>query len=68
MEAVATLDLDLYDMGAQVGQIASVMAGGRSVPVRAYARNARVRINAKVAAKMGFKIHDWVMTKVENVE
>jgi len=68
MGAVAALDLDLYGMGVQAGEIASVLAKGGTVPVRSYARKAHFLINAKVAAKMGLEIQDEVMKKVKNLE
>lgn len=56
MGAVASLDVDPYDMGAQAAGIMSRMIGGAAGPVRAYAQKAELTVNEKVAAKMGIMI------------
>jgi putative ABC transport system substrate-binding protein len=62
MGAIASLDMDPYDMGVQAGGIADRVAAG-SGALRAYARTARLSINAKAAKKMGLKIRDEVLKK-----
>jgi len=66
--AVAALDLDLYDMGVQAGELASALALGKTGPLRVYARKASLAINTKVASKMGMKIPEAVMKKVKGLE
>lgn len=68
MGAVAALDLDLYDMGVQAGEMASVLAASGAGPVRVYARKSHLLVNAKVASKMGLRIQSELMKKVKNVE
>ena len=68
MGAVAALDVDPYDMGAQAGEIVKKLAKGETGAIRVWARASRLTINRKVAAKMGLKIKDEIAKKVENVE
>jgi putative ABC transport system substrate-binding protein len=63
MGAVASLDMDPYDMGVQASEIANRAARGGRNSVRVYARTARLWINAKVAKKMGLKIRDEILMK-----
>lgn len=68
MGAVAALDVDPYDMGAQAGEIVNRLKAGETGTIRVWARAAHLTINAKVAAKMGFKIKAESMKKAENDE
>ena len=56
MGAVASLDVDPYDMGVQAGELVNLLAAGRTGPIRVYARASRLTINTKVAEKMGLAI------------
>jgi putative ABC transport system substrate-binding protein len=56
MGAVASLDVDPYDMGTQAAGIARRMIGDAAEPMRVYARKHNLAINEIVAAKMGIMI------------
>jgi putative ABC transport system substrate-binding protein len=56
MGAVASLDVDPYDMGTQAAGIASRLIGHTAEPLRVYARKHELSINEIVAAKMGIAI------------
>lgn len=58
MGAVASLDVDPYDMGVQAAEILSKVSAGRAGAIRVYARKSHLSINRNVAAKMGLKIRD----------
>jgi putative ABC transport system substrate-binding protein len=58
MGAVASLDVDPYNMGVQAAEILSRVAAGHSGAMRVYARKSHLSINRNVAAKMGLKIKD----------
>lgn len=66
--AIAALDLDPYDIGAQAAAIARRLAAGQQGAIREYARASRLSINEKVAKKMGLRIRDDVLSKVKKVE
>jgi putative ABC transport system substrate-binding protein len=70
MGAIASLDMDPYDMGAQAAEIVDRIAKGEGNGdgVRVYPRAARLSINVKAAEKMGLKIRDAVLKKVGKVE
>lgn len=68
MGAVAALDVDPYDMGAQAGEIVNRLKAGKTDAIRAWARASHLTINSKVAAKMGLKIRDEITKRVENIE
>ncbi len=68
MGAVAALDVDPYDMGAQAGEIVNRLSAGKTGAVRAWARASHLTINSKVAAKMGLKIKNGIMKKGGNDE
>jgi putative ABC transport system substrate-binding protein len=68
MGAVAALEVDPYDMGAQAGEIVKKLAEGGTGAIRVWARASHLTINRKVAAKMGLKIKGEIAKKVENVE
>ncbi len=65
MGAVAALEVDPYDMGAQAGEIVNRLQTGKTEAIRAWARASHLTINSKVAAKMGLKIKDDIMKKAE---
>jgi putative ABC transport system substrate-binding protein len=58
MGAVASLDVDPYDMGVQAAEILSKVSAGHAGAIRVYARKSHLSINRNVAAKMGLKIRD----------
>jgi len=58
MGAVASLDVDPYDMGVQVAELAKGAISGGRWGVHAHARKTRVTFNVKTAAKMGIKPAD----------
>ena len=66
--AIASLDVDPYDMGVQAGEIVKRLSAGDTGAIRVYARKYRLTINAKVAAKLGLKIGDEILKKAANVE
>jgi len=68
MGAIAALDIDPYDMGVEAAEIAKKISLGNSSAIRVYARKSTLSINAKVAAKMGLKIADDLLTQRNIVE
>ncbi len=68
MGAIAALDIDPYDMGVQASEIANKILAGNSSAIRVYARKSTLSINIKVAAKMGLKIADDLLTQRNIVE
>ncbi len=68
MGAVAALDVDPYDIGVQAGEIVRGFSADRSGTTRVYARKSQLTINAKVAKKMGLKIRDDILRKVDKIE
>jgi putative ABC transport system substrate-binding protein len=68
MGAVAALDVDPYEMGAQAGEIVNRLKSGKTGAIRAWAHASRLTINSKVAAKMGLRIKDEMTKRAENVE
>jgi ABC-type uncharacterized transport system substrate-binding protein len=67
MGAIASLDMDPYDMGVQAAGIADRLAAGGGA-LRVYARTARLSFNAKAAKKMGLRIRDDVLKKAAKGE
>jgi putative tryptophan/tyrosine transport system substrate-binding protein len=68
MGAVAALVVDPHALGVQAGEIVKTLSSGRKSAIRVYARTPRLTINTKVAAKMGLKISDEILRKVEAIE
>lgn len=70
MGAMASLDMDPYDMGAQAAEIAGRLAKGEGDGdgIRVYPRAARLSVNVKTSEKLGLKIKDEVLKKVGKVE
>jgi len=68
MGAVAALDVDPYDMGAQAGEIVNRLKAGKTGAIRAWARASHLTVNSNVAAKMGLKIKDDITEKAGNDE
>jgi len=66
--AVASIDVDPYDMGAQAAEIADKIIAGQKEPVRVSPRTTHLSISMKAANKMGIKIKDEPARKVNNVE
>ncbi len=56
MGAVASLDVDPYDMGLQVAALAKRLIDSGGEPIHVPARKTRLTINEKTAAKMGIKL------------
>ncbi len=54
--AVASLDVDPYDMGVQAAEMAARLARGGDGPVRVYARKTKLSLNRSAAGKMGVVI------------
>ena len=68
MGAVASLDVDPYDMGVQAAEILSKVSAGHAGAIRVYARKSHLSINRNVAAKMGLKIKEEALKKVKGYE
>jgi ABC-type uncharacterized transport system substrate-binding protein len=68
MGAVASLDIDPYDMGEQVASIVSRVLSGQSVGSSVYARKSRLTINEKVASKLGLTINDDLLVEVDKID
>jgi putative ABC transport system substrate-binding protein len=68
MGAVASLDIDPYDMGEQVASIVNRMVPGQSAGSTAYARKSHLTINKKMATKLGVTIREGTLTEVDKVE
>ncbi len=68
MGAIASLDVDPYDMGAQAADIAKGIAAGGKGSVRVYARKTRLSINGKAANKMGVKIDSETARRVDHAD
>ncbi len=68
MGAVASLDMDLYDMGVQAGELANEISTGSESSIRVYARTAHLAINSAVAAKMGLRINDKTVKSAIKIE
>ncbi len=66
--AVAALTVDPYDMGVQAGELARLLSRGGKGPVRAYAREPRLVVNEKVAAKINARINRELVRNAEKVE
>ena len=66
--AVAALNINPYDMGAQAGEIARRVTHGGKGPIRSYAKHPRLIVNRKVAAKMGVEINNEVAGHAETIE
>ena len=54
--AVASLDMDPYDMGIQAAELAARIARGGNRPARVYARKTKLFVNRSAAGKMGVVI------------
>jgi putative ABC transport system substrate-binding protein len=67
MGAVASMDVDPYDIGVQVGEMANRVKAG-SGSIREYARTPRITVNRNIAGKMGFKITEEMVRKVRRIE
>ena len=68
MGAIASLDADPFDMGAQAAEMANeIVAGGKGAG-RAYARKTRLSINKKAANKMGVKIDSESARRVDHAD
>jgi len=68
MGAIASLDVDPYDMGAQAADIANMLVTGQKGPIRVSPRTHHLSVNMKAAKKMGIRITDELGRKVNNVE
>jgi putative ABC transport system substrate-binding protein len=58
--AVASLDVDPYDMGVQAAEMAARLARGGDGPVRVFARKKKLSVNRNAAGKMGVVIDGTV--------
>ena len=68
MGAIASLDVDPYDMGAQAADIVKAIAAGGKGTGRVYARKTRLSINRKAANKMGVRIDSETARRVDHVD
>ena len=68
MGAVASLDIDPYDMGEQVASIVNKVLAGRPAGSTVYARKSHLTINKKMATKLGITISEGLLTEVDKVE
>jgi ABC-type uncharacterized transport system substrate-binding protein len=68
MGAVASLDVDPYDMGVQAAEILRKVSAGRAGAIHVYARKSHLAINRNVAMKMGLKINEDALKKVNGGE
>jgi putative ABC transport system substrate-binding protein len=66
--AVASLDIDPYDMGEQVASIVARALAGQSVGSPIYARKSYLTINKKIARKLGLTIGEGARSKVDENE
>lgn len=67
MGAVASLDIDPYDMGVQAASIVNGLSA-KQTAITVYARKSHLTINKKVASKLGLTIKDGIFTAAETVE
>lgn len=67
MGAVVSVDLDPYDIGVQVAELAKRLNSG-SGPARQYARRPHLTFNRTVAGKMGFPISEETMKKAKSID
>lgn len=69
MGAVAGLSIVPFDMGIQAGEIMQKMVLKENLrgPLRIYARKTVLKINSRIADKMGIKISDQIKRKAEDV-
>jgi putative ABC transport system substrate-binding protein len=68
MGAVASLDIDPYDMGEQVASIVNRVLAGQSARSTVYARKSHLTINKKIATKLGITISEGLLNEVDKVE
>jgi putative ABC transport system substrate-binding protein len=68
MGAIASLDVDPYDMGAQAADIANAIVAGAKGAGRVYARKTRLSINRTAANKMGVTIDSETARKVDHAD
>jgi len=68
MGAVASLDIDPYDMGAQVASIVNRISSGQTTGSSVYARKSHLTINKKMAKKLGLAIKEGVLAGADNVD
>ncbi len=68
MGAVASLDIDPYDMGAQVASIVNRISAGQAAGSSVYARKSHLTINKKMAKKLGLSIKEGSLADVDNVD
>lgn len=68
MGAIASLDVDPYDMGAQAAELAKAIAAGGKGAGRVYARKTRLSINRKAAGKMGVAIDSETARRVDHAD
>ena len=68
MGAVASLDIDPYDMGVQAASIVNRISAGRTTGPSVYARKSHLTVNKKMAAKLGLAIKNEVLTGADKVD
>jgi putative ABC transport system substrate-binding protein len=68
MGAVASLDIDPYDMGRQVASIINKVLAGQSIGSTVYARKSHLTVNRKMATKLGINIREGLLTEVDKIE
>jgi ABC-type uncharacterized transport system substrate-binding protein len=68
MGAVASLDIDPYDMGEQVASIVNRISAGQTTGFSVYARKSHLAINKKMAKKLGLAIKEGSLADVDDVD
>jgi putative ABC transport system substrate-binding protein len=66
--AVASLDIDPYDMGEQAASIVNRVLAGQSAGSWVYARKSKLTINMKMATKLGLNLREDALSKVDKIE
>jgi putative ABC transport system substrate-binding protein len=68
MGAVASLDIDPYDMGVQAASIVNRMSAGQTTGSSVYARKSHLTVNKKMATKLGLAIKDEFLAGADKVD
>lgn len=68
MGAIASLDIEPYDMGEQAASIVNRVLARKSAGSNVYARKSHLTVNQKMATKLGFTIRTGSTTEVDTIE